>query len=59
MIISHVGRPKGKLNKDLSFKPICENLEKKIKKNVKFINRDIFKNKKENLFKDPKDQIIF
>ena len=32
IIISHVGRPKGKINKFLSLKPICENLEKKIKK---------------------------
>ena len=23
LIISHVGRPKGKINKDLSLKPIC------------------------------------
>ena len=29
IIISHVGRPKGKVNKELSMKPICENLEKK------------------------------
>ena len=29
IVISHVGRPKGKVNKDLSLKPICENLEKK------------------------------
>ena len=29
IIISHVGRPKGKVNKDLSLKPICENVEKK------------------------------
>ena len=31
IIISHIGRPKGKINKALSLKPICENLEKKIK----------------------------
>ena len=31
LIISHVGRPKGKFNKDLSLKPICDYLEKKIK----------------------------
>ena len=30
VIISHVGRPKGKVNKELSLKPICENLESKI-----------------------------
>ena len=31
LVISHVGRPKGKVNKNLSLKPICENLEKKNK----------------------------
>ena len=30
IIISHVGRPKGKVTKELSMKPICENLEIKI-----------------------------
>jgi len=29
LILSHVGRPKGKESKELSLKPICENLEKK------------------------------
>ena len=32
IIISHVGRPRGQINKALSLKPICENLQKKIKK---------------------------
>ena len=32
IVISHVGRPKGKVNTDLSLKPICENIEKKVKK---------------------------
>ena len=31
LVISHVGRPKGKINKDLSLKPICKSLEKKNK----------------------------
>ena len=43
IVISHVGRPKGKVNKDLSMKPICENLEKKINKKIKIIDEDIFK----------------
>ena len=34
LIISHVGRPNGKVNKDLSLKPICENLEKKINQKI-------------------------
>ena len=37
IIISHVGRPKGVFDKTLSLKPICENLEKKIKKRIKYI----------------------
>ena len=36
IIISHVGRPKGKINKILSLKPICVNLEKKIKKKLNY-----------------------
>ncbi len=59
IVISHVGRPKGKVVKNLSLKPICENLEKKINKNIKIIYDDIFKLKKENLFKNTDDQIIF
>ena len=35
IVVSHVGRPKGKKNSDLSMKPICEYLEKKIKKKIK------------------------
>ena len=31
IIISHVGRPNGKLIADLSLKPICEHVEKKNK----------------------------
>ena len=30
LIISHIGRPEGKINKDLSLNPICKNLEKKL-----------------------------
>ncbi len=32
LIVSHIGRPKGRVNEILSLKPICLNLEKKIKK---------------------------
>mgnify|MGYP001346373313 CR=1 FL=1 len=59
IIISHVGRPKGKINKILSLKPICENLEKKIKKKITLLYDNIFKLKKEDLFKNPLDQIVF
>ena len=59
IIISHVGRPKGKINKILSLKPICVNLEKKIKKKIKLLDDDIFELKKDDLFKSPEDQIVF
>lgn len=59
VVISHVGRPKGKVVKSLSLKPISENLEKKINKKVRFINDNILNLKKENLFNDSNEQIIF
>ena len=59
IIISHVGRPKGKVISDLSLKPICENIEKKINRKIRLVKEDIFKLKKEDLFKDPNDQIVF
>ena len=59
LVISHVGRPNGKINKDLSLKPICENLEKKINQKITLIKDDIFKLKKEDLFKESKNQIVF
>ena len=59
IIISHVGRPKGKVITDLSLKPICDNIEKKINRRIRLVKEDIFKLKKEDLFKDPNDQIIF
>ena len=59
IIISHIGRPKGKKDKTFSLKPICENLEKKIKINIKLLDENIFKLKKKDLFKDLDDQIVF
>ena len=58
IIISHVGRPKGKVDKNLSLKPICENLEKKIKKKIKIISKDIFKLRKKDLFQDTSEQLV-
>ena len=59
LIISHVGRPKGKINNDLSLKPICENLERKTDQKIKLVKENIYKIKKDDLFKNSKDQIIF
>ena len=59
IVISHIGRPKGKVIKNLSLKPICENIEKKINQKIELIDSDIFNLKKEDLFKTPKDNISF
>ena len=59
IIISHVGRPKGKVNANLSLKPICENVEKKVNKKIRLVKENVFKLKKEDLFKDANDQIVF
>ena len=59
VVISHVGRPKGKVVKSLSLKPISENLEKKINKKIRVINDNILNLKKENLFNDTNEQIVF
>ena len=40
IIISHVGRPKGKMVAELSLEPICKNLSKKINKNINFYWRN-------------------
>jgi len=59
LVISHIGRPKGKINNDLSLEPVCKSIEKKINQKVKLVKENIFKLKKEDLFKNSKDQIIF
>ena len=59
IIISHVGRPKGEFNKNLSLKPICKNLEKRLMKKIQLLDDNIFKLKKKDLFKNPQEQIVF
>ncbi len=47
IILSHVGRPKGKIIKNLSLKPIGEEIEKKLNEKVYLISNSIYKIKKE------------
>ena len=46
IIISHVGRPKGEVSAELSLKPVCENVEKKINQKIRLIKENIFNLKK-------------
>ena len=43
IVVSHVGRPKGKVTKELSLKPVCKKLEEKINQKIRLIHEDIFK----------------
>ena len=58
LIVSHVGRPRGFHRTDLSLEPICKNLGGKINKKIRFVKENIYKLKKENLFKKSSDKII-
>ena len=58
IVVSHVGRPNGRKNLDLSMRPICEYLEKKINKKIKLVSDDIFQLEKEDLFVGEFDEII-
>ena len=58
IILSHVGRPKGKIVNELSLKPICENLKKKLNENIKFITRNLKEIKSEELFKNQDEKIV-
>ena len=59
IIISHVGRPKGKVQKELSLNPICENLKSKLNKDIKLITNNLLEIKKNDLFTATDEEIIF
>ncbi len=58
IILSHVGRPKGKVVKELSLKPICEELQNKLRKKVKLVSENIKEIKSKNFFSDYNEDIF-
>ena len=58
IILSHVGRPKGKIVKELSLKPIGEDLRKKLKVRLKLITENIFKIKSKDFFEKFDEEIL-
>ncbi len=58
IILSHIGRPKGKIVEELSLEPIREELEKKLDTNVKLIKKNIKEIKNKNFFDIFSEEIL-
>ena len=58
IIISHVGRPKGKIVKDLSLKPVGDELKKKLNVDVKLITENIYEIKNKDFFEKFVEEIL-
>ena len=58
IILSHVGRPKGKIVDNLSLEPICEYLKKKIKTNIKLIKKNIKEINSTDLFNNFDERVV-
>ncbi len=58
IILSHVGRPNGKNLKELSLKPICENLQNKLGINVRLITTNINEIKNKDFFNKFDEEVL-
>ena len=58
IILSHLGRPKGKVVNELSLKPICEDLKKKLNENINLITKNLKEIVSKDLFDTQDDKII-
>jgi len=58
IILSHVGRPKGKVVNELSLKPICENLKNNLNQSIRLVSKNIKEVKSSDLFDDRDEKIV-
>ena len=58
IILSHMGRPKGKIVKELSLKPVCENLKSKINEDIKLITKNPKEINSSDLFNNSNEKIV-
>ena len=59
IIISHIGRPEGKIDKKLSMLPVCKYLSQKLNEEVELIEKQIFDIEPNIIFKNSKNRILF
>ena len=59
IIISHIGRPEGKIDKKLSMLPVCKYLSQKLNEHVELIEKQIFDIEPNIIFKNSKHRILF
>ena len=58
IILSHVGRPKGKIVNELSLKPVCEDLKKKIQLEIKLIKKNLKEINSNELFINSDEKVL-
>ena len=58
IILSHVGRPKGKVVNKLSLKSICEKKKKKLNQDIRLISKNIKEVKSSELFDEHNEKIV-
>jgi len=58
IILSHIGRPKGKTINTLSLKPACEDLKNKLNENVELITKNLKEINSSNLFNNQDEKIV-
>ena len=57
VIISHIGRPKGKVDKQLSMKPVCDYLSKKLNIKIRLLEENIFDFDPKTIFQNHESKI--
>ena len=58
IILSHVGRPNGKVVNEFSLKPICEDLKNKLNENIRLVSKNIKEIKSTDLFDEQDEKIV-
>ena len=58
IILSHIGRPKGKIVNKLSLRPVCDEIKKKINVDVKLITKSIRDILPSDLFENSEEKVL-